>query len=212
MDNVEECGFVSSVFAALLALSSGVQIPDASLFTSTSTLNPAFSSPAVPSVQFEDVDYDRNGQVSTEEILGKINQMMDVNIRKDGLEKLFNLVDTNMDGQLSAQEDNAELMDQYNVTKNGDEYEIRLKGQTVDQRIELGIIGGLLAVLLIPTSVVVMSYSKRMAAAKKANDQAKELKRQEAEEIRAYNEAQKKRNALKREYRKNRKKIGKLRL
>ena len=211
MDNVEECGFVSSVFAALLALSSGVQIPDASLFTSTSTLNPAFSSPAAPSVQFEDVDYDRNGQVSTEEILGKINQMMDVNIRKDGLEKLFNLVDTNMDGQLSAQEDNA-LLDQFDIQRKGNVVEIRLKGQTVDQRIELGIIGGLVAVLLIPTSVVVMSYSKRMVAAKKANERAKELKRQEAEEIRAYNEAQKKRNALKREYRKNRKKIGKLRL
>lgn len=217
MDNEEECAIVWNFFTALLSLASGV--PDASLFTSTSTLNPAFSSPAVfavPSVQFEDVDGDGNGQVSTEEILRKINQMTNANIDKVALNALIHTVDTNGDGVLSIEEDTADV--QFDVTKEsdkyGDRYIIRMKGQADSYKeFRLGVIGGLSAFLLIPTAIVAKTYYDNKAEEEMAKELANKRKREEAEEIRAYKEAQKKKNDLKKEYRKNRKKIlGKLRL
>ena len=161
MDNEEECGVVSSFLTALLAMTSGV--PEASLFSSTRTLNSEFSSPApaVPSVQYLNVDSDGNGQVSPEELSLKIKQIMGDNIKEDTLKGLVTAVvkagDTDGDGVLSAEEDNADV--QFNVTRVGNEYEIDWKGQADSyDRIELGIIGGLSFILLIPAAIVARTY------------------------------------------------------
>ena len=122
MDNVEDCGFVSSILTALLAIAAksqnSVRIPNASpaLYSGTETQH-MMSMPAGNRDLFRNADVNGNGLLTRGEIISYLTHQMEIenkvvtDINKKGIQMMINaVVDTNGDNQVSALENDRPLL------------------------------------------------------------------------------------------------------
>ena len=163
MDNVEECGFISSILTALLARAAksqnSVRIPNASpaIFSDTETQH-MMSMPAGDRDLFRNADVNGNGLLTRGEIISYLTRQMEIenkvvtDINEEGIQMIINaVVDTDGDNRVSTLEnDRPLLLDSFVIEKNDrGEYEIRHESipenipDTMVKNQLLAIIGGI---------------------------------------------------------------------
>ena len=163
MDNVEDCGFISSILTALLAIAAksqnSVRIPNASpaIFADTETAH-MMSMPAGDRDLSRHADVNANGYLSMDEIVSylqyRIGAQHDLkpSIDEKGMEMIIKaVVDTDGDNRVSTLEnDRPLLLNSFVIEKNDrGEYEIRHKSlpenipDTMVENQLLAVIGGI---------------------------------------------------------------------
>ena len=183
MDNVEDCGFISSILTALLAIAAksqnSVRIPNASPALYSDTKTPlTMSLSAGDRDLFRNADVNGNGLLTRGEIISYLTHQMEIenkvvtDINKEGIQMMINaVVDTNGDNQVSALEnDRPLLLNSFVIEKiekkDQVKYEIRHKSlpenipDTMVENQLLAIIGGISVFLVTVGGALIYSDLK----------------------------------------------------